>query len=40
MLKHVLGNKCHASLENQNNEFGVPYTILSLKDEHEDIVIA
>ncbi|URQ65587.1 UDP-N-acetylmuramoyl-tripeptide--D-alanyl-D-alanine ligase [SAR86 cluster bacterium] len=39
MLKHVLGNKCHASLENQNNEFGVPYTILSLKDEHEDIVI-
>ena len=27
MLKSLLGDKCHASKDNENNEFGMPFTI-------------
>ena len=34
MLKSLLGDKCHASKDNENNEFGIPFTILSLSLIH------
>ena len=39
MLKHFLGNKCHCSKENENNEFGIPYTILSMPLDTEFLVV-
>ena len=39
MLKSVLGEKCHASKENENNEFGIPFTILSMPKNTEYLVV-
>ena len=34
-----MGNKCHCSKENENNEFGIPYTILSMPLDTEFLVV-
>ncbi len=39
MLSITLGDNCHASLENQNNEFGIPYTILGCSSEKKYLIV-
>ena len=39
MLKNILGPSCHASKENENNEFGIPFTILSMPKTCEYLVV-
>ena len=39
MLKSLLGDKCHASKDNENNEFGIPFTILSMPKNTEYLVV-
>ena len=39
MLKHHLGDKCHCSNENENNEFGIPFTILSMPIDTKYLVV-
>ncbi|MDA9719806.1 UDP-N-acetylmuramoyl-tripeptide--D-alanyl-D-alanine ligase [bacterium] len=39
MLKFSLGEKCHASKENQNNQFGIPFTILQMPHTSEIIIV-
>ena len=39
MLKSLLGDKCHASKDNENNEFGIPFTILSMPRNTEYLVV-
>ena len=39
MLKTILGPSCHASKENENNEFGIPFTILSMPKDCEYLVV-
>lgn len=39
MLKHHLGDKCHCSKENENNEFGIPFTILSMPTDTKYLVV-
>ena len=39
MLKHHLGDKCHCSNENENNEFGIPFTILSMPIHTKYLVV-
>ena len=39
MLKSLLGDKCHASKDNENNEFGIPFTILSMPKNAEYLVV-
>ena len=39
MLKHHLGDKCHCSNENENNEFGIPFTILSMPANTKFLVV-
>ena len=39
MLKHHLGNQCHCSKENENNEFGIPFTILSMPTDTKFLVV-
>tara|TARA_B100000965_G_scaffold127993_1_gene106531 strand:- start:811 stop:1968 length:1158 start_codon:yes stop_codon:yes gene_type:complete len=39
MLKHHLGSQCHCSRENENNEFGIPFTILSMPADTKYLVV-
>ncbi len=39
MIKHHLGNQCHCSKDNQNNEFGIPFTILSMPTDTKFLVV-
>ena len=39
MLKNILGPSCHASKENENNEFGIPFTILGMPQACEYLVV-
>ena len=39
MLKHHLGTQCHCSKENENNEFGIPFTILSMPTDTKFLVV-
>ena len=39
MLKSLLGDKCHASKDNENNEFGIPFTILSMPRNTDYLVV-
>ncbi len=39
MLKHHLGDQCHCSRENENNEFGIPFTILSMPTDTKFLVV-
>lgn len=39
MIKHASGENCHASLDNQNNEYGIPYTILSCPKNVDFLVV-
>ena len=39
MLKTALGSRCHASKENENNEFGIPFTILSMPSDSQYLVV-
>ena len=39
MLKHHLGDQCHCSKENENNEFGIPFTILSMPTNTKFLVV-
>ena len=39
MLKSLLGDKCHANKDNENNEFGIPFTILSMPKDTEYLVV-
>ena len=39
MLKFSLGEKCHASKENQNNQFGIPFTILQMPHTSKIIIV-
>ena len=39
MLKNILGPSCHASKENENNEFGIPFTIMSMPKTCEYLVV-
>ena len=39
MLKHHLGNQCHCSKANENNEFGIPFTILSMPTDTKFLVV-
>tara|TARA_X000000950_G_scaffold29474_2_gene31869 strand:- start:26180 stop:27343 length:1164 start_codon:yes stop_codon:yes gene_type:complete len=39
MLKKSLGNDCHASHSNQNNQFGIPYTILSCSSKKKYLIV-
>jgi len=39
MLKSLLGDKCHASKDNENNEFGIPFTILSMPKNTDYLVV-
>ena len=39
MLKTILGPSCHASKENENNEFGIPFTIMSMPKACEYLVV-
>ena len=39
MLKNILGPSCHASKENENNEFGSPCTIMSMPKTCEYLVV-
>ena len=39
MLKSLLGDKCHASKDNENNEFGIPFTILSMPKDTDYLVV-
>jgi UDP-N-acetylmuramyl pentapeptide synthase len=39
MLKTILGPSCHASKENENNEFGIPFTIMSMPKVCEYLVV-
>ncbi len=39
MLKHHLGDQCHCSKENENNEFGIPFTILSMPTDAKFLVV-
>tara|TARA_B100001989_G_scaffold136798_1_gene96899 strand:+ start:22327 stop:23475 length:1149 start_codon:yes stop_codon:yes gene_type:complete len=39
MLKSLLGDKCHASKDNENNEFGIPFTILTMPKNTDYLVV-
>ena len=39
MLKHHMGDQCHCSRENENNEFGIPFTILSMPTDTKFLVV-
>lgn len=39
MIKHASGENCHSSLDNQNNEYGIPYTILSCPKDVDFLVV-
>tara|TARA_B100000963_G_C22585295_1_gene652796 strand:- start:349 stop:1512 length:1164 start_codon:yes stop_codon:yes gene_type:complete len=39
MLKISLGESCHASIDNQNNEYGIPYTILGCSSEKKYLIV-
>tara|TARA_Y100000768_G_scaffold144283_1_gene107662 strand:+ start:492 stop:1649 length:1158 start_codon:yes stop_codon:yes gene_type:complete len=39
MLKHHLGSQCHCSKDNENNEFGIPFTILSMPANTKFLVV-
>ena len=39
MLKTILGPSCHATKENENNDFGIPFTILSMPKDCEYLVV-
>ncbi len=39
MLKSILGDKCHASKDNENNEFGIPFTILTMPKNTDYLVV-
>ena len=39
MLKTTLGPSCHATKENENNDFGIPFTILSMPKDCEYLVV-
>ena len=39
MLMTALGSSCHVSNENENNEFGIPFTILSMPETTEYLVV-
>ena len=39
MIKHYLGNDCHSSRENENNEFGIVFTILSMESNSKFLVV-
>ena len=40
MLKSLLGDKCHASKDNENNEFGIPFTILSMPKNTDYLAVS
>lgn len=39
MLKHSIGSACHTNKLNENNEFGIPFTILSCKPHSDYLVV-
>ena len=39
MLKFFIGADCHATSSNENNEFGIPFTILSMPESTKFLVI-
>ena len=38
MIKFYLGKNCHTSL-NENNEFGIPYTVLSMPVDTKYLIV-
>ena len=39
MLKFFIGADCHATSSNENNEFGIPFTILSMPKSAKFLVV-
>ena len=39
MLKFFIGADCHATSSNENNEFGIPFTILSMPESAKFLVV-
>ena len=39
MLKFFIGTDCHATSSNENNEFGIPFTILSMPESTKFLVV-